>query len=223
MSVSAMTTRAGVTGLLLCLWFVSACASYEADRAYAEGQKAVAQRNNGRAVEYFSKAIELNPDHTEARLGRAIIYWQLNRYEAALPDLNRAVEIQPDLIWAYYVRGACLISLHRYEEGIDDFATVTASDALATEDLVRAHRWHGIGLLNLERYDEAIVDFTRCVELEPDNPFHYVERGRVYQETGQIELARADYEAYLALEQAENDLTQEVRERLAALDGATTR
>lgn len=223
MSLFALTSRAGITGLVLLVCLVSACGSDEADHAYAEGQKAYAQGDHARAAELFTKAIELDPDHAGAYLGRGMIYWRLMKHEQAVPDLTRAIELQPELILAYYFRGASRISLHKYEEGIADFTRVTASDVLPAEDLVRAHRWRGIALLNLERYEESIIDFTRCVDLQPDEPFHYVERGRVYEATGQIEKAKEDYKRYLALSQAEDGVTEEVRERLSSLEDPAPR
>lgn len=202
--------------LLGCL--AGGCGPNRVDRANARGREAFGRGDHAEALRHFDEALALDPDNAAAYLGRGMVYWRLNRHAQALPDLSRAITLQPDLIWAYYFRGACLISLHRYEEGIEDFAKVTASDALPTEDLVRAHRWRAIALLNLERYEAAIEDFSRCIELQPDEPFHYVERGRVYEATGQIEKARADYTRFLRLNAVESEVAAEVRARLSALN-----
>jgi tetratricopeptide (TPR) repeat protein len=120
---------------------------------------------------------------------------------------------------AYYYRGVSLVSLRQPEQSLPDFDKAIASNELPDQDLVRAHQWHGIALLNLERYEEALPDFTRCVELEPDKPFHRLERGRVYEAAGQTENAIADYTVYLEQSSDEGALAAEARQRLEKLRG----
>ncbi len=202
------------------LLFVAACGPDEAEVAYEEGAAAFAGGDLAAALEHFNRAIEDDPEHARAHLGRGMVRWQYNQHQEALPDLNMAIALQPDLTLAYFFRGASLIVLRRYEEGIADFDRATASDDLPLQDLVRAHRWRAIGLLNLEHYEEAARAFTQCIDLQPDEPFHRLERGRVYELLGQVEQARADYQKALALSNAEDGITKEVRQRLAALGPA---
>lgn len=216
-----MTPRAGALVLLLAGVLAGACGSADrVDRANALGREAFGRGDPTQALAYFDEALALDPDNAPAHLGRGMVHWRLNQHAQAVLALNRAIERDPDLTWAYFFRGSSLIALRRYEEGIDDFKKVTASDALPAEDLVRAHRWHAIALLNLERYDDAIDVFSRCIALQPDDPFHYVERGRVYERVGQFENARADYEQFLALNEAESEVAAEVRARLLAMEAA---
>jgi tetratricopeptide (TPR) repeat protein len=206
-----------VLGLFLIGCLVGSCGPDRVDQANALGREAFSQGDDTQALAHFDEALALDPDNAAAYLGRGMVYWRKSQHAQAVPELDRALALDPDLIWAYYFRGASLISLHRYDAGVEDFAVVTASDTLAAEDLLRAHRWRGIALLNLERYEESLIDFTQCIVLQPDEPFHYVERGRVYEAIGQTEKAIADYERFLALNEAENAVAAEVRARLSAL------
>jgi len=224
MSIMDKTTHRLVIPLLLGLFLgLSACSSRQAELAvgaYQDGMHSFNEGNLSEASTHFDDAIALDSTYAMGFLGQGMLHWQRNDFAGALPYLNRAIELDPDLTWAYYFRGISLISLHQSEAGLVDFEQAIAAGDLPDEDLLRAHRWHGIALLNLERYEEAVPDFTRAVELEPENPFHRLERGRIYEYLGQTQRAVEEYMVVLELSAAENEMAEEARQRLEKLEGA---
>jgi tetratricopeptide (TPR) repeat protein len=58
-----------------------------------------------RALEYFNKYIEKNPNNAEAYGNRGITYALLGQYESALKDLNRTIELDKNSAVAYFNRG----------------------------------------------------------------------------------------------------------------------
>ena len=64
-----------------------------------------------KAIEDFSKAIQLNPGTFDAYLSRGASYSNLGLYESAIPDLNEAIGRNPDSFKGYYNRGLAHCSL----------------------------------------------------------------------------------------------------------------
>lgn len=48
------------------------------------------------AINYYNKAIELNPNYAEAYFERGNLKYKLENYEEVLEDIERASEINPD-------------------------------------------------------------------------------------------------------------------------------
>lgn len=58
-----------------------------------------------RAIDDYSKAIELGPRNAQAYLGRGVALALKNLFSRAVEDLNRAIELNPKLPTAYNIRG----------------------------------------------------------------------------------------------------------------------
>ena len=49
-----------------------------------------------RAIEDYTKAIELNPNYTDAYYNRSLVYNYKGDLDRALNDLNRAIQLNPN-------------------------------------------------------------------------------------------------------------------------------
>ncbi len=74
-----------------------------------------------KAVEYFTKAIELSPNWVEPIWNRGTAYDELADWDQALTDYNRALELDPENADIYNNRGNTFTHFGRIEEAIDDF------------------------------------------------------------------------------------------------------
>ncbi|HDI72543.1 MAG TPA: tetratricopeptide repeat protein, partial [Candidatus Altiarchaeales archaeon] len=61
--------------------------------------------NYKQAIEYYSKAIEYNPNDASLYNNRGLAYYNLQQYDKAIADYTKAIEIKPDFADAYYNRG----------------------------------------------------------------------------------------------------------------------
>ena len=57
------------------------------------------------AIKDFDKAIQINPDLSEAYNNRGGAYYQLEHYNRAVEDFSNATKLNPDDISVYYNRG----------------------------------------------------------------------------------------------------------------------
>jgi tetratricopeptide (TPR) repeat protein len=56
-------------------------------------------------IEYYSRAIELNPKYANAFYNRGLAYYNLGKYNLAISDYNRAIELNPKYASAFNNRG----------------------------------------------------------------------------------------------------------------------
>jgi tetratricopeptide (TPR) repeat protein len=77
------------------------------------------------AVEHYSLAISLDPQHVDSYLGRGIAYLEqeIPHYEAAIGDLSCVLELQPDMLVVYRLRGIAYLQVGDIPAAIADLQT----------------------------------------------------------------------------------------------------
>lgn len=71
------------------------------------------------AIKDFNKAIELNPGNAEAYLYRGIYFFNKQKYDEAMNDLNKSIKLNATAE-AYFYRGAVLYEKGKYNEACID-------------------------------------------------------------------------------------------------------
>jgi len=75
-----------------------------------------------RAVDHFTRAIELDPQFAEAYLQRGILYWrEIQNYHRAARDLTRVLELAPERTEALFNRAIAYQLRGDFDRAIDDF------------------------------------------------------------------------------------------------------
>jgi tetratricopeptide (TPR) repeat protein len=74
-----------------------------------------------RAIAYFNKAIEINPNFAEAYYNRGIAYFGKYQDDKAIADFTEAIEINPRLADAYNNRGFAYIQKDQYDKACSDW------------------------------------------------------------------------------------------------------
>jgi tetratricopeptide (TPR) repeat protein len=94
------------------------CATYGNDRA---------------AIEFFEKAITLDPQRSDAYFEQGISYGQLGDYQKALILINKSIQMEPQNGLYYYGRGRVYLLAGEKEKAMQDFkkaATLGNEDAI---------------------------------------------------------------------------------------------
>jgi tetratricopeptide (TPR) repeat protein len=95
--------------------------------------------NNKAAVEYFQKAIALDPNFSGAYFSQGVSYGQLGEYSKAVAQINIALKMQPQNGMYYYGRGRVYLLWGDKAKAIDDFkkaAELGDEDALNYLDYI---------------------------------------------------------------------------------------
>ena len=118
-----------------------------------------------------------------------MVRYRQDRFEDALPHLNRSFarnERDPD---TSKVLGLCLVKLGR-EDLADTFFKIAVN--LVPDD-ASAHYYLGLNAYTRKRFEPAVRAFERAVELEPASVENRSFLGRSYEALGSIEYAARQY------------------------------
>ena len=77
--------------------------------------------NREKEMEYYSKAIDLNPNLVKAFIYRGLANMHTEHYDDAIADYDEAIRLDPKNLVAYIGRGHVKRKLEQYEEAILDY------------------------------------------------------------------------------------------------------
>lgn len=95
--------------------------------------------NNKAAVQYFQKAITLNPNFSAAYFSQGVSFGQLGEYQTAIAQINRALKMEPQNGMYYYGRGRVYLLSGDKTKAMEDFkkaADLEDEDALNYLDYI---------------------------------------------------------------------------------------
>lgn len=179
------------------------------------------QGERQRALEQFTKAIELDPELLDAYLHRAIVSYEIGDLAGVISDLDSVIGHAPDTAAAYYWRSRTYLVMGRADlalEDIDEAIELNPDEPAnplfrsfihlcqkeyeaAVEDATRAiqlgfeqegYSNRALVFAKMENYQAAIEDWTRVIALNPDHAIAYCERGILLEKIGQPESALSD-------------------------------
>jgi Flp pilus assembly protein TadD len=159
------------------------------DCAIAYNNRGTAQEDMQSALDDFTSAIALDPNHTAAYSNRGLIQSRLSDYQSAVEDLNKAVELHSTYAAAYYNRGLAKGMLADYGGALEDFTMVIALNP----DHAKAYNDRGVMNGYLADYDDATEDFNTAIALDPHFAEPYYNRGNVKRVSGELDEACVDW------------------------------
>lgn len=145
-------------------------------------------------IEYFTKALELDPELAAAYERRGMLYYFQEKYDKVIQDFNSYIELAPAKGEAYRMLGMGYLKSGMYRLAINNF---TRAIEIKPEH-VHAHAYRAEAYRLNGKYDEAIIDATRAIKLRGDPRAisdAYRTRAKVYQKIGRNELVNADIDA----------------------------
>jgi len=142
------------------------------------------------ALQHFDRAIEINPNDSDAWYYRGDTLADLGKYEEAIASFNRAIEIKPDHHEAWISRGLVLAILGRFNEAIDSYDRAIE----IKPDDPDAWYYRGRTLVDFGKYERALESYNRAIEIKPDDPEFWYSRGSLLGTLGGSDEAIASYD-----------------------------
>ena len=159
-----------------------------AKSALQQGNFWLTLRQIDKAIESYSRAIELKLNNAAAYNNRGVVYGQKGDFSSAIKDFDTAIRLNPNFAAAYYNRGGAYDNKGKHDLAIVDFTKAIK----LKPDNADAYNNRGISYQGKGEHDLAIVDFTKAIHLKPDNASAYSNRGASYQEKGEFDRAIVD-------------------------------
>ena len=152
----------------------------------------IAYSENGehaRATVSFDKAIELQPDYTNAHYNRGIAYMRKGEVDNALADYSGAIQFERNYAEAYNNRGIAYQKKCEIIYAVQDYSTAIGLNPELVEPY--ANR----GSLYLSRLDiyRAVHDCSKALRLDPDVGVAYATCGVAWLHYGHWKKAKADF------------------------------
>ncbi|MBK6996250.1 MAG: tetratricopeptide repeat protein [Lewinellaceae bacterium] len=136
--------------------------------------KGVAEETDmNKKIEYYTKAIQLDPTYSSAYNNRGNSKYNLDKYVEAIADYDKTIQLDPNYAIAYNNRGASKKELGKYAESILDYDKAIQSDPNYTN----AYNNRGVSKKELGRHTEAITDFEKAIQLNPNHAKAHANKG----------------------------------------------
>lgn len=125
------------------------------------GKKQVYQGNYGKAIKYYTKAIDLNPNLAAIYYYRANAKYDLKDYEGSIMDCRKALSLNPKLKSAYFNLGLSEYYLKDYRGAVLNFTQAINID----KDDSEAFYWRAKAYLALNELSRACEDWEKADKL----------------------------------------------------------
>lgn len=147
-----------------------------------------------KAVESYTKAIEIDPKSAVAYNLRGNAFAGLQYFNLGIADQSRAIRIDPKFVDALMARGLLMRTRGNFNGAVSDF-----SRAIKLTNDASALYQRGLSYLAKEDVRRAIADFTKVIEAAPNVADAYHQRALAYSRLGDAKRAKADHAKALTL------------------------
>ena len=92
----------------------------QANELYNAGKESLDSKECHKAIELFSKVIDLNPFHFNALSMHAVAWFDSGDYLSAIGDNDRAIELHPEINVAHHNRAESRLMIKDFDGALDD-------------------------------------------------------------------------------------------------------
>jgi tetratricopeptide (TPR) repeat protein len=152
-------------------------------------------------INYFTRAIELNPALSAAYEERGMLYYFQEHYTKMFRDFLNVTELNPDNANGYSMLGLAYLKKDDYDSAVSNLTRAIAlKPELAEAYGYRAEAYRLKGMLDL-----AVQDADRVLDIGGNKQtigMAYSTRAKAFRDLGEIERADADFKKAVNLDPA---------------------
>ena len=171
---------------------------YDAEYFYKLGMNSTMSNTK---INYFTRAIELNPALSAAYEERGMLYYYQEHYTEMIRDFLKVTKLSPDNENSYTMLGVAYFKKNDYDSAVSNLTrAIESKPELAEAYGYRAEAYRLKGMLDL-----AVQDATRTIEIGGNKRTigkAYSTRAKAYRELGENERAEADLQMAVNLDPA---------------------
>jgi len=136
-----------------------------AERFYSQGVAQLSRDDFERALPYFERAVEMDPNYAEAWYQAGFCYGILGRHSDALRASRQAAKLRPEWAETYVNIGVSSFALGQYEDAVGAYRQAVRLE----DDSAETQYALGLSLGKLNRTDEEILAYRRAITIKPDH------------------------------------------------------
>jgi tetratricopeptide (TPR) repeat protein len=171
---------------------------YDAAQFYSLGLESTMSNTK---INYFTRAIELNPELSAAYEERGMLYYFQEHYTKMIRDFLKVTELNPDDAKSYSMLGVAYLKKDDYDSAVSDLTrAIELNPELAEAYGYRAEAYRLKGMLDL-----AVRDADRVLDIGGNKRtigMTYSTRAKAFRDLGEIERADADFKKAVNLDPA---------------------
>eukprot|EP00762_Andalucia_godoyi_P004738 ANDGO_03586.mRNA.1 UDP-N-acetylglucosamine--peptide N-acetylglucosaminyltransferase len=153
-----------------------------------------------RALEFFSRTIELDNGDRRVFESRGLVYQDLLYYDLAIEDFAQAISLPggDKSPLTYYYRGKSYLWLADYDKALEDFEVSLkkceqmAADTGQQENTGPIYNAKGVCLRFMQRFEEANEAFAESIKMDSRNIEYLFNRSQCFFDCGDYETAEQD-------------------------------
>ncbi len=136
-----------------------------AERLYSQGLAQLSRDDYARAVPYFERAVEGDPNYAEAWYQAGFCFGVLGRHAEALRASRMAAKLRPEWAASFVNIGASSYALGQYKEALDAYRQAVRLDENNPDTQ------YSLGLVfgKMARPDEEALAYRRAIAIKPDH------------------------------------------------------
>jgi tetratricopeptide (TPR) repeat protein len=183
--------------IYISLWLVAAPAY--GDNAIEYFNLGVKNSVTRKKIEYFTKALELDPALTAAYEKRGLLHYYQGDYDKVISDYHTYLDLAPAKAEAYRMLGMGYMKRGKYDSAVYHFTQAIRMDPKLTS--AYAYRAEAYRLSGND--EKSIKDATEATKLRGDpraKADAYKTRAKIYRRLGSVELAVADSRAAMRID-----------------------
>ena len=136
-----------------------------AEGLYAQGLAQLSRDDYAKALPYFEKAVETDPNYAEAWYQAGYCYGVLGRHADALKASRQAAKLRPEWPATFVNIGASSYALGQYKEAVDAYKRAIVLDDSNPETEYSL----GLTFGKMNRTSEEILHYRRAITIKPDH------------------------------------------------------
>lgn len=184
------TFLARSTGLIfLLLVFVSASFGQNYSELMNQGDNAVRAQNYAAAVDFYTRALNIQSTDPDLFVRRANALVGLRRFAPAIDDYTSALNLRRGDSQILFNRAIAYMESGGFDEAIADLDEILKHEPNDDNSLVL----RGMANVASGRYYQAIIDFNKALKLRPNDTEILVRRGDAFYDMGNYDGAIKDY------------------------------
>jgi tetratricopeptide (TPR) repeat protein len=141
------------------------------DEAVLNATAAREQNDIPRAIELYSKAVQLNPKWADGWWFLGSLQYSVSNYSGARDSLTRYIELMPKAGPAIAMRGLCEFEIAEYKASLDDIQHGLLTGAANQPRNEKILRFHEAMLLTHEaRFEDALHEYSSLAQFPNPEP-----------------------------------------------------